>query len=167
MTTVYLIGSLRNPDIPTVGNALRAAGYDTFCDWHAGGKDADDEWRRYEQERGRSYKEALRAYNAQHIFNYDLLHLNRSHVGVLVHPAGRSAHLELGYLIGKGKLGYVLFNEEPNRWDVMNAFATDVCYSVEELLTLLDAALAPKTTWIVCDKYGSKEYRNAPWNSDL
>jgi nucleoside 2-deoxyribosyltransferase len=48
-------------------------------------------------------------------------------------PAGKSAHLELGYMIGRGKPCFVLFDEEPERWDVMYQFATAVCFSYEEL----------------------------------
>ena len=156
---IYLIGSLRNPRIPEVGNILRAEGYETFDDWHAGGPEADDEWMRYEKTRGRHYKDALLAYNAQHIFTYDLSHLNRATVGVLVMPAGKSAHLELGYLIGQNKPGFILFDQEPERWDVMNAFASAVCFSMEELLAELRPVL--KVT------QQRREYRMAPWNADL
>jgi hypothetical protein len=168
MTTVYVIGSLRNPRITEVGGVLRDAGYDVFDDWHAGGPQADDEWRRYENERGRTYKEALRAYNAQHIFHYDLYHLNRAHVAVLVHPAGRSAHLELGYIIGQGKPGFVLFDEEPVRWDVMNAFATSVCFSVEELLQEMGGPKSRITLNLNNTvEQQIREYRRAPWNADI
>ena len=157
---VYLIGSLRNPLIPSIGNELRQAGYEVFEDWHAGGKEADDEWMRYERERGRTYVEALQAFNAQHIFHYDRTHLNRATTGVLVHPAGKSAHLELGYLIGQGKRGYILLDGEPERWDVMAAFASAICYTVPELLSHMSNSLSN----------GFKEhshFRKAPWNSDL
>ena len=65
------------------------------------------------------------------------VNLNRAHAPVLVMPAGRSAHIELGYIIGQGKPGYVLFDQEPERFDVMYNFATDVCFSVEELMAAL------------------------------
>ena len=169
MSTIYVIGSLRNPRITEVGNALRAAGYDTFEDWHAGGKEADDEWQRYEKERGRGYKEALAGYHAQNIFHFDLHHLNRSHAAVLVMPAGRSAHLELGYIIGQGKPGYVLFDEEPERFDVMYNFATEVCFSAEELLSALGSpkkGLTVEERWEAVNRQ-VREYRRAPWNADL
>ena len=134
---VYLIGSLRNPKIVEIGNVLREAGYDCFEDWHAGGPEADDEWQRYETQRGRSYKQALAGYHAAHIFHYDLHHLDRADVGVLIAPAGKSAHLELGYLIGHGKPGYMLFEQDPERWDVMALFATQVCFSLQELIEAL------------------------------
>lgn len=135
--SVYVIGSLRNPRIPDVGNKLRALGLDAFDDWHAGGKEADDEWKRYETERGRSYPEALNGEAAEHVFSFDLAHLNRCDAAVLVYPAGKSAHLELGYMIGQGKPGWVLLDEDPERWDVMLKFATGVFFSEEEMLKTL------------------------------
>ena len=138
MTTLYVIGSLRNPRITEVGNALRAAGYNVFEDWHAGGPSADDEWQRYEKERGRGYKEALAGYHAQNIFNFDLVHLNRAEAGVLVMPAGRSGHIEFGYLAGQNKPVFVLFDEEPSRYDIMHQFATAICFNIDELVQELD-----------------------------
>ena len=135
--SVYVIGSLRNPRIPTVGNKLRALGLDVFDDWHAGGPEADDEWKRYETERGRSYPEALNGEAADHVFSFDLFHLNRCDAAVLVYPAGKSAHLELGYMIGQGKPGWALLDEDPDRWDVMLKFATGVFFSEEEMLKTL------------------------------
>jgi nucleoside 2-deoxyribosyltransferase len=52
-------------------------------------------------------------------------------------PGGKSAHLELGYMIGQGKPCYVFFDKEPERWDVMYQFAKDVFFSKEELLAEL------------------------------
>ena len=56
---------------------------------------------------------------------------------MLVYPAGRSGHLELGYAIGKGKRGYVVLDEEPQKWDVMLNFADGTFMSVEELVECL------------------------------
>ena len=134
---VYLIGSLRNPEVPQIGQVLRAQGYDVFDDWHAGGEKADDEWMKYEQARGRDYHEALRGYSARHTFEYDLFHLNRADVGVLVAPAGKSAHLELGYLLGQGKSAFIYMPTDPERWDVMVLFATGVLRTQTELLDRL------------------------------
>jgi hypothetical protein len=52
-------------------------------------------------------------------------------------PAGRSGHLELGYMKGRGKKTYVLFDKEPERWDVMYRFADAVCFSNDELIKAL------------------------------
>ena len=109
---IYLIGSLRNPEVPHIGNQLREKGFEVFDDWFAGGKIADDEWQAYELVKGSSYRTALRGFAARHVFEFDLFHLNRANLGLLVMPAGKSGHLELGYLMGQGKPGYVLFPED-------------------------------------------------------
>src|SRR5208282_6746819 len=94
---VYLIGSLRNEKVRLLGNELRAAGFETFDDWHSAGPEADDHWRSYEKTRGRSYREALAGHAADNTFAFDLRHIHRCGVGVLVMPAGKSGHLELGF----------------------------------------------------------------------
>lgn len=134
---VYLIGSLRNPEIPKIGNALREKGVDVFDDWYGAGPEADDKWKEYEQTRGRSYEAALKGYAANQIFGFDKTHLDRCDTAVLVYPAGRSGHLEFGYSMGAGKKGYILI-DHPDRWDVMVLFATvnggKPVFSLEELL---------------------------------
>lgn len=137
MTTVYLIGSLRNPQVTVIANQLRAHGYDVFDDWMAAGPEADDKWRDYEIQRGHGVRDALLGYAAEHVFQFDLQHLRRANIVVMLMPAGKSGHLELGWALGQGKPGYILFDQEPERFDVMWKFATAICYNVEELLTHL------------------------------
>jgi nucleoside 2-deoxyribosyltransferase len=131
--SIYLIGSLRNPDIPQLGNEIRELGFDVFDDWHAAGPHADDEWKRYEEEKGKTYTEALRGYAARHVFSFDKHHLDRCDMGLLVMPAGKSGHLEIGYMAGKGKPTFVLLEEGVDRWDVMYQFMTDVFTNKEQL----------------------------------
>ena len=133
MTSIYLIGSLRNPRVPLIAQQLRSHGSDVFDDWYAAGPEADDKWREYEKGRGHTYPEALGGLAATHIFDFDLRHLHRSDAAVLVLPAGRSAHLELGYAIGKGKPGYILLDNEPDRYDVMYKFANGVYSTVDDV----------------------------------
>jgi len=54
-------------------------------------------------------------------------------------PAGKSGHLELGFLRGKGKPCYILFPEDPERWDVMYNFAREVFFTKEKLRERLSA----------------------------
>jgi nucleoside 2-deoxyribosyltransferase len=56
-------------------------------------------------------------------------------------PAGKSGHLELGYMIGQGKPGYILLDAEHKRWDVMYKFATAVVPTMEELCSILGTTL--------------------------
>lgn len=134
---IYLIGSLRNPKVPELGNELRAWGYNVFEDWYAAGPNADDEWRKYEQGRGRSFVEALQGLAVGHVFDFDSKHLLEADIGILMLPAGKSGHLELGVLVGRGKRTYILLDGEPKRWDMMYLFATAVFTDKEELFATL------------------------------
>ena len=131
--TLYLIGALRNPVIPEITNYLTKLGYDVFSDWWAASEDADDWLRDYYKSRGYNYKQTLQSYAAQHIFTFDKKHLDRADLAVMVMPAGKSGHLELGYIIGQGKPGYILFDKEPERVDIMHNFATDIFFTIDDL----------------------------------
>jgi hypothetical protein len=139
---LYLIGSLRNPRIPGIAHALRKGvpGLEVFDDWYAAGPDADDCWKAYERLRGRSFIEALQAPAARNVFNFDKKHLDRCSMAALVLPAGRSAHLELGYVLGSGKPGFILLpqveaeDQTEDRWDVMYQFANAVFPTTDELV---------------------------------
>ena len=119
MKKIYLVGSLRNPKIPQIGKELRALGFDVFDDWYGAGPEADDYWQQYEKERGRSYAMALGGRAVENVASFDDKHLLDSDIVILIMPAGKSGHLELGISIGRGKLGFILFEEEPERWDAM------------------------------------------------
>jgi hypothetical protein len=134
---IYLIGSLRDHKIPIIGNRLRQEGFNIFDDWFAGGKIADDEWKAYEQAIGHTYLEALQGEAAEHVFSFDKRHLDACEAAVLVCPSGKSAHLELGYVLGKGKKGYVLLDTAAIRWDVMYKFANGVYQDINELIQAL------------------------------
>ncbi len=146
---IYLIGSLRNAQVPIIAEQLREATHEVFDDWYAAGPEADDKWRDYERGRGRSYPEALSGYAAGHVFDFDRLHLERADAVVLMLPAGRSGHLELGWAIGRGKRGYILLEPETPefRYDVMYKFADGVFYSVDELVNALAALPAEAAKW--------------------
>lgn len=133
---IYIIGSLRNKNIPIIANKLRKDIKDceVFDSWFAPGPEADDFLRDYCKGKGFNYKQTLRDYAAQHVFQFDKGHIDRATDVIVVMPAGKSAHLELGYSIGRGKRGYILFDSEPERVDVMHNFATDVFTNYNDLL---------------------------------
>jgi hypothetical protein len=146
MKSIYIIGSLRNPEIPLLGNDLRKLGLDVFDDWFSSGPETDDYWQKYEKIRGRTYGEALEGTMAEHIFSYDKHHLDRTDGVVMLAPAGKSGHMELGYTIGKGKPGFVLFDKEPERYDVMYRFATGIFFDRQKFFDhLIENYLKPRT----------------------
>lgn len=137
---VYLIGSLRNPLIADIANKIEAAtGYEAFASWFAAGPEADDRWRDYEKARNPTggVREAVYGYAAEHCFEFDKKHLERADAVVLVMPAGKSGHLELGWALGKGKKGFILFDQEPERYDLMLRFADGIATSLDELVIML------------------------------
>ncbi len=132
---IYLIGSLRNPEVRAVAWRLRDAGHEVFDDWHAAGPQADDIWQAYEEERGRSYKEALNAPFARNAFALDVRHIEEADAVIMLMPCGKSGHLELGFALGREKLGYILFPDgEPERWDLMYNFADGIFFDVRALI---------------------------------
>lgn len=137
MRTIYLIGSLRQPIVPQIAQRLRAAGHEVFDDWYAAGPQADDCWRDYEKARGHSYVEGLQGHAARHVWEFDKYHLERCDTAVLALPAGKSGHLELGWVLGQGKDGFILL-DTPERWDVMYLFATAVCETLPSLIETLE-----------------------------
>lgn len=137
MKSLYVIGSLRNPNIVAFANKIEQVGTEAFIDWKSPGPDADDHWRDYSKERGWTYSQALESRAAKQVFQFDKNNLDRCDGAVLLMPAGKSAHLELGYTIGRGKPGFLVFDEEPERWDVMVLFATSIFFSQEKFFQYL------------------------------
>ena len=140
---IYLTGSLRDDKVPAVAGALRREGIEVHDDWHAAGPHADDEWKRYERQKGHNLVQALAGEAAKTVFNFDKRFMHFADAGVLVAPAGRSAHLEIGWMAGQGKPTFVLLSDDPERWDVMYQFCTAVFEDVHQLiekLRILDIA---------------------------
>lgn len=139
---IYVIGSLKNPRVPEVAAFLRGEGFAAFDEWCAAGFDADKHWNAYVKARGLSYRDALKLPFLETVFNFDLEHLNKADAGVLVMKAGKSAHAELGYLIGRGKPVWILHDGEPEgEWELMPKFATGMAYQLDELLAMIRETL--------------------------
>ena len=131
---IYLIGSLRNAEVAKLGNLLRNEGFDIFDDWHAAGPEADDFWQKYEIAKGNNFRQALAGAAAQNVFAFDKRNLDASDAVIMVMPAGKSGHLELGYMAGKGKKTCIFMNGEPERFDVMYNFADYVALNEAEVI---------------------------------
>lgn len=134
---IYIAGSLRNPKVIDLTLRLRDRGFHVFSEWMAAGKQADEEWEAYFKALGYSYRDALKSDFVQTAFNFDKDHIDKAHTFIAIAPFGKSAGIELGYAVKGGKRSYVLLEEEPARYDLMLAFATDICYDIEELVDRL------------------------------
>jgi len=132
---IYIIGSLRNKNVPVIANKIRKINkeWEVFDSWFSPGPHADDFLGDYAKGKGLTYKETLKDWAATHIFDFDKKHIERSTDVVMIMPSGKSGHLEIGWALGKGKRGYILFDKEPKRVDVMYQFATDIFFNFEEL----------------------------------
>jgi nucleoside 2-deoxyribosyltransferase len=135
--SIYVIGALKNWKVVKLTNELEKMGYEAFSEWLTPGPEADSYLLKYAKMRGWDYARALKSYAAEMIFNFDLRHINRCDAAVMLAPTGKSGHLELGYVIGKGKPGFILFEKEPKRFDVMLQFATEIFFSKKEFFTYL------------------------------
>jgi len=135
--TIYIIGALNNWNVVDFANELQALGFEAFADWITPGPEADNFLLKYAKLRGWSYKQALESHAAKHVFEFDKSHIDRSDIVVMLMPAGKSGHLELGYARGCGKPGYILFDKEPERLDIMYQFASGIFFSKNELFAEL------------------------------
>jgi len=134
---VYIIGALKNKAVPQFANELQEQGFEPFADWHAPGEFADVNLHEYGKQRGWNYKQVLESHAARNIFAFDKFHIDIADAVVMLAPAGKSGHLELGYFIGKGKPGFILFDEEPERLDIMLQFATGIFFDRPSLFAAL------------------------------
>lgn len=135
---IYLIGALKNWGIVDLANQLETQGFSVFADWLTPGPEADKYLLEYAKLRGWSYKQTLSSYAATHTFDFDKTHIDLCDLAIMVLPCGKSAHMELGYVRGCGKPGYILFDKEPDRFDLMYRFATDVFFAPEDLFRTLN-----------------------------
>lgn len=139
---IYVAGSLRNPKIPGIARDLaKATGHRVFSDWFAAGPEADDHWKYYyeamapkDMSAAEKYKWALEQPASINTFNFDERHIKSSDLMVLVLPAGKSGHLELGWFLGQNRPGIILLDDTDVRWDVMYQYATGVVTNFDELV---------------------------------
>lgn len=136
---VYVASSWRNEHQPSVVDHLRRNGFEVYDFRNPQPGDNGFHWSEisptWQSWGPEEYREALQHPLAENGFATDMGALVAADAVVLVQPCGRSAHLELGWAIGAGKLGIVLLSEaiEP---ELMNKMAT-VCLSLDEVCEAL------------------------------
>lgn len=129
---IYVASSWRNIMHVGVCAALRSAGIDHY-DFKADGFS----WKEVSLPQPCSFDEYRRGIahpRAIEGFDRDMAALDKADCTVLVMPCGRSAHLELGYAIGKGQRTAVLYEQEPFEPDLMHKAADFHTDSLFDLL---------------------------------
>ena len=138
---IYVATSWRNVEQPNVVRGLRDAGHevydfrnprdgDTGFHW----SDIDPDWQRWTPEQ---YVAALDHPIAVNGFESDFNAMKWADTFLLLEPCGISAHLELGWAVGAGKLTILLLAHrmEP---ELMVKMCDHVCTNLSQVLELLD-----------------------------
>lgn len=142
---IYVASSWRNKFQPMVVAGLRTAGYEVYdyktdgasFDWNdLGTYKQGDQWMPRMLEMSLCHGVAKRA------FVHDMTALHRASACVLVLPAGRSAHLEAGWMAGKGQPVFIYAEEriEPELMYLMNGSGGNIHITMNELLEAMRAA---------------------------
>lgn len=141
---VYIASSWRNCYQVALVKILRGLGCEVYDFRHPkegveGFKwdGIDENWRGWTPSQ---WRDALRHPLAVNGFNLDYSAMQWADICVLVLPSGRSAHMEAGFMAGKGKPVYTLAIE-PGDPDLMNLLfgpPDNICVSINELLDKLE-----------------------------
>lgn len=145
MTKIYVASSWRNGYQPGVVAFLRCAGHDVYDFRHpAPGhygfawSDIEPDWRQWKPE---SFRQGLDHPIAQTGFGFDSRAMEWADQCVLVLPAGRSAHLEAGWFVGKGR-PISIFAPVPVEPELMYLLAGEsavLCTVIPELLARVES----------------------------
>ncbi len=142
MSRIYLASSWRNEWQPEVVRLLRDSGHDVY-DFRnpAPGEDGfrwseiDPEWQAWTPERYRSLLQSSPI--AAHGYKRDRDALDWCDCCVILLPSGRSAHIEAGYAIGRGKQTVIYLRPEKFEPELMYLLANRIVTSDAELLAAL------------------------------
>ena len=136
---IYVASSWRNKIQPSAVQALEKAGHDVYDFRHPKQSnvvfngfhwsDIDPEWEQWTPQR---FRDSLDHPLAKDGFSKDYWAMRQAEKCVLVLPCGRSAHLEAGWLKGKGaRLIIYLSDGEP---ELMYKLANYICTSMGEVI---------------------------------
>lgn len=137
---IYLASSWRNPSQPDAVTMLRDHGHEVYDFRNPTGSsgfrwtEIDPGWEKWTAEQ---YREALETPFAQRGFRNDFDAMRWADVGVLLLPCGRSAHLELGWMAGAGKLT-IIWTRDGEEPELMALLADHLCVSFGDVLAALD-----------------------------
>lgn len=135
MRRIYIASSWHNPFQPEIVRDLRGQGHLVY-DFRNPPYSAGFSWNEIGLEPGctaEEYRRALLTHpRAAQSFNADFAAMRQADTCLLVLPAGRSAHLELGWMAGAGKRTLILTRdgEEP---ELMALLADHICTSIAEV----------------------------------
>ena len=111
---IYVASSWRNVHQPKIVAQLRDRGHKVYDFRHPAANDHGFSWREidpnWQSWDDREFQKALQQPIADRGFKFDMDALNTADAVVLVLPCGRSAHLELGYAVGRRKPTAILLH---------------------------------------------------------
>ena len=142
--TIYVASSWRNQVQPEVVTALREYGHEVYDFRHPepmndgfAWSEIDENWLGWTPD---EFTDALEHPVALEGYSLDYAAMNRSDMGVLVLPSGRSAHIEAGWLIGQGKKVIILLSPLDFEPELMYLLADHIVTSIGELIRVVGPA---------------------------
>lgn len=134
---VYVASSWRNEDQGQVVEMLKAHGFSVYDFKNPAPGNNGFSWKQVggAHDSFYQYQEALKHPIAKRGFKYDMDALKECDLCVLVLPSGRSAHIEAGYAVGRGKPTIVYIPDgkfdEP---ELMYLMCDRIVATIEEVL---------------------------------
>jgi hypothetical protein len=145
MSRIYVASSWRNPHQPTVVKAL-GRDHEVYDFRHPDEGDdgfhwseIDPDWETWTRD---AYRQHLDHPVARAGFGKDMAAMEWADTFVLVLPCGRSAHLELGWAVGRGKRTAILIYGVVLEPELMYQMVDKLALSTAELREWLDGEVA-------------------------
>ena len=142
---IYLASSWKNKEaVLRMASILRSEGYlvDAFCEEDNRISFSWDEITNEMSREGKNREtltaiDMMKDWRVQAAFKEDRKYLDWADIVVMLMPCGRSAHIEAGYMVGKGKKLYILGGFESGESEVMYGFASGM-YNYTEIDNFLN-----------------------------
>jgi hypothetical protein len=138
---IYVASSWRNQLQPAVVTTLRKEGHQVYDFRHPKEGDNGFHWSEidpaWQKWTPTNFISALNHPIAHSGFQSDFSAMNWADACVLVLPCGRSAHLEAGWFVGRGKRLVILIDDPNFEPELMYKMAFAVCTTCEETLRYL------------------------------